>query len=109
MISARGVAKKRRTQELAGVTVKCSLSVAVKQQSWRNGNHSADRIGCADPSSTRRLSLDRVQFLPASRHRQALNRLEARPFAPRDFRFIDRERQSGPALEQGFQCASAFN
>jgi hypothetical protein len=50
-----------------------------------------------------------VELLPASRHRQVLDRLEARPFAPRDFRFIDRERQSGPALEQGFQRASAFN
>jgi hypothetical protein len=34
------VAKKRRAQELAGMTVKCSLSVATKQQSWPGGNHS---------------------------------------------------------------------
>src|SRR6266446_9833460 len=39
MISSRGVAKKRRTQELAGMRVKCSLSVATKQQSWQGGNH----------------------------------------------------------------------
>src|SRR5260370_23466753 len=39
MISARGVGKKRHTQELAGMTVKCSLSVATKPQSWRGGNH----------------------------------------------------------------------
>src|SRR6266849_1003896 len=39
MISSRGVAKKRRAQELAGMTVKCSLSVASKQQSWPSGNH----------------------------------------------------------------------
>src|SRR5712691_4957401 len=39
MISSRGVAKKRRAQELAGMTVKCSLSVASKQQSWQGGNH----------------------------------------------------------------------
>jgi hypothetical protein len=39
MISWRGVAKKRRMQELAWMTVKSSLSVATKQQSWRGGNH----------------------------------------------------------------------
>src|SRR5229473_2697920 len=41
MISWRGVAKKRRAQELAGMTVKCSLSVATRQQSLRGGNHLA--------------------------------------------------------------------
>src|SRR5713101_7459924 len=41
MISSRGVAKKRRAQELAGMRVKCSLSVASMQQSWRGGNHLA--------------------------------------------------------------------
>jgi hypothetical protein len=39
MISWRGVAKKRRAQDLAGMTVKSSVSVAAKQQSWRGGNH----------------------------------------------------------------------
>jgi hypothetical protein len=39
MISWRGVAKKRRAQDLAGMTVKSSVSVASKQQSWRGGNH----------------------------------------------------------------------
>jgi hypothetical protein len=39
MISSRGVAKKRRAQVLAAVTVKSSPSVAAKQQWWRNGNH----------------------------------------------------------------------
>src|SRR5882762_1072954 len=39
MISWRGVAKKRRAQDLAGMTVKSSVSVATKQQSWRGGNH----------------------------------------------------------------------
>jgi hypothetical protein len=39
MISWRGVAKKRRAQELAWMTVKSSLSVATKQQSLRGGNH----------------------------------------------------------------------
>src|SRR3981189_3028722 len=39
MISWRGVAKKRRAQELASMTVKSSLSVATKQQSLRGGNH----------------------------------------------------------------------
>src|ERR1700686_5541568 len=41
MISRRGVAKKRRWRELAGMRVKCSLSVATGQQSWRGGNHFA--------------------------------------------------------------------
>src|SRR5437660_9949771 len=39
MVSWRGVAKKRRAQDLAGMTVKCSLSVASKPQWWRCGNH----------------------------------------------------------------------
>src|SRR6202035_6057012 len=39
MISSRGVAKKRRTQELAELTVKSSPSVAAAQHSWRGGNH----------------------------------------------------------------------
>src|SRR5438552_16597224 len=39
IISSRGVAEKRRAQELAGMTVKCSLSVATKPQSWRDCNH----------------------------------------------------------------------
>jgi hypothetical protein len=39
MISWRGVAKKRRAQELAAMTVKSSLGVAAWQQSWRDGNH----------------------------------------------------------------------
>src|SRR5665213_3530377 len=38
MISSRGVAKKRRAQGLAGMTVKCSPSVAVRQHSLRTGN-----------------------------------------------------------------------
>jgi hypothetical protein len=45
MISSRGVAKKRRAQVLAAVTVKSSPSVAAKQQWWRNGNHFI-LIGC---------------------------------------------------------------
>jgi hypothetical protein len=44
MISSRGVAKKRRAQQLAGMTVKCSLTVAGEQQSWRGGNHLAIRL-----------------------------------------------------------------
>src|SRR6266404_1692566 len=39
MISWRGVAKKRRAQEVAEMRVKCSESVAAGQQSWRRGNH----------------------------------------------------------------------
>jgi hypothetical protein len=39
MISWRGVAKKRRRQELAVLTVKSWRTVASTQQSWRNGNH----------------------------------------------------------------------
>src|SRR6266446_3849034 len=39
MISSRGVAKKRRTQELAGIRVKCSRNVVITQQSWHDGNH----------------------------------------------------------------------
>src|SRR5258706_12979595 len=50
MISSRGVAKKRRAQELAGMTVKCSLSVATKPQSWRGGNHCDRRCRVAHPA-----------------------------------------------------------
>jgi hypothetical protein len=39
MISWRGVAKKRRKQGPGMRTVKCSVTVAVTQQSWREGNH----------------------------------------------------------------------
>jgi hypothetical protein len=39
MISRRGVAKKRRAQGLARMTVKSSVTVASAQQSWRDGNH----------------------------------------------------------------------
>jgi hypothetical protein len=39
MISCRGVAKKRRRQEPAIGTVKCSHTVARMQQSWPQGNH----------------------------------------------------------------------
>jgi hypothetical protein len=39
MISWRGVAKKRRAQALAETRVKCSPSVAARQQSWLDGNH----------------------------------------------------------------------
>ena len=39
MISCRGVAKKRRTQEWAAQTVKSSQSVAGEQQALRDGNH----------------------------------------------------------------------
>jgi hypothetical protein len=39
MISWRGVAKKRRGQELPLITVKSSPGVAATQQSWRDGNH----------------------------------------------------------------------
>jgi hypothetical protein len=42
MISRRGVAKKRRAQGLARMTVKSSLTVASAQQSWRDGNHLVD-------------------------------------------------------------------
>src|ERR1700692_4478973 len=45
MISSRGVAKKRRAQALAEMTVKSSPSVAAKQQSWRGSNHFI-HIGC---------------------------------------------------------------
>jgi hypothetical protein len=41
MISWRGVAKKRRAQEVAGIAVKSSVSVATAQQSWRAGNSAA--------------------------------------------------------------------
>jgi hypothetical protein len=45
----------------------------------------------------------------ANHHRQMVDRPETRPFAPPDFRFIDREGQCGPTPEEGFQRASAFN
>ena len=48
-------------------------------------------------------------FPAANRDRQMFDRLDAGPFAPGNFRFIDRERQCGPTLEQGFQRASAFD
>jgi hypothetical protein len=38
MISSRGVAKKRRAQVVAGMTVKSSPGVAAKQHSLRPGN-----------------------------------------------------------------------
>jgi hypothetical protein len=50
----RGVAKKRRMQEVAGLRVKCSLSVAARQQSWQGGNHFAATEG-------RREKADRTQ------------------------------------------------
>ena len=39
MVSWRGVAKKRRKQGVGGRLTKCSFTVAVTQQSWRDGNH----------------------------------------------------------------------
>src|ERR1700722_13546935 len=45
MISWRGVAKKRRAQALAGLTTKCSSSVAATQQSLRHGNHGNGQAG----------------------------------------------------------------
>src|SRR6202035_1210061 len=57
MISWRGVAKKRRAQEVAAMRVKCSPSVAMKQQSWRGRHHllrrkrrSREKAGCVHPS-----------------------------------------------------------
>src|ERR1700737_1043547 len=44
MISWRGVAKKRRAQEVAGIAVKSSVSVATAQQSWRAGNSAAPSL-----------------------------------------------------------------
>jgi hypothetical protein len=38
MVSWRGVAKKRRKQEAGVRLTKCSLTVAVTQQSWPGGN-----------------------------------------------------------------------
>ena len=38
MMSWSGVAKKRRWQQVAAKTVKCSRTVARTQQSWREGN-----------------------------------------------------------------------
>ncbi len=76
------------------MTVKSSLGVAAKQQSWRHGNHRASRTaGAAMPW----------------RYRQAVEGPQAGPFAPDDFRLIYRKRQIGPAPEQGFQRAPAFD
>jgi hypothetical protein len=41
------VAKKRREQEPGARLTKCSLTVAVTQQSWRSGNHYLGLFGAA--------------------------------------------------------------
>jgi hypothetical protein len=55
MISWRGVAKKRRAQALAERRVKCSPSVAAKQQSWPDGNHLVSK-GCHDGAAPQGLT-----------------------------------------------------
>ena len=49
MISARGVAKKRRAQQLAATRVKSSFGVAARQQSWRRGHHSPGQFPRKEP------------------------------------------------------------
>src|SRR6266404_6063390 len=59
MISWRGVAKKRRAQELAGIAVKSSVSVATAQQSWHRGNHRSRRSSASSgPEAVRLVHLD---------------------------------------------------
>jgi hypothetical protein len=50
-----------------------------------------------------------AQLLQPWRYRQAVEGPQAGPFAPDDFRLIYRKRQIGPAPEQGFQRAPAFD
>jgi hypothetical protein len=95
MISWRGVAKKRRAQELAAMTVKSSLSVAARTQSWLGGTIS--RAGTATHNDF--LRGQTLRFL-ARHNRQAIDRPDAGPPAPNDFRLADRERQVWPALER---------
>src|SRR5262249_5430980 len=54
IISLRGVAKKRRKQELAGADAKCSPTVAVSQHSLRDSNHllTRGRRGCVMSGAT---------------------------------------------------------
>ena len=63
MISRRGVAKKRRKQEPGVRTVKCSLTVAVTQQSWRQRQPLSALIG-AEPRANPGLANVRVLLLP---------------------------------------------
>src|ERR1700733_8384016 len=112
MISSRGVAKKRRAQGLAGMTVKSSLGVAGGQQSWRGGNHfhfEAVRLNRSSRSSTTRPSHNLMRLFRTNRNRQVVDRLETGPPAPCNFRLIHRQGQFGPPPEQRFQRASTFN
>src|SRR6266403_831025 len=109
MISPRGVAKKRRAQELAGMRVKCSRNVVLEQQSWLGSNHRG-----GDESSRRAKDpvlsgCDPVRLLADGPNRQAVDRPQAGPLAPGNFRFFDSQRQIGPMLKQRFQRASGFD
>src|SRR5262249_54101393 len=52
--------------------------------------------------------LDAVS-ITARRNRQTLDRPQARPLAPFDLRFVDRQLQSRPAPEQGLERASSLD
>jgi len=51
----------------------------------------------------------RHAYFSCNPHRQPIDRLEARTFAPGDFGLVNRERQFRPALQQRFERASAFD
>jgi hypothetical protein len=85
------------------VAVKFASSLRLQGQSARRPAGLSSRF----PAS--RTSRDLMRPFPADHDRQMLDRLDAGPFAPGNFRFIDGERQGGPTPQQGFQRASTFN
>src|SRR3984893_17503633 len=85
------------------VAVKFASSLSLQRQSARLPPGLSSRF------STARTSRRQMRPLPADNDRQMLDRLDAGPFAPGDFRLIDGERQRGPTLQQGFQRASPLD
>jgi hypothetical protein len=98
MISRRGVAKKRRAQELAAMTVKSSVGVAARTQSWPGGNHVCVRC----TATHNHLSGSQTLLLPAGCNRQLVGRPNTRPLAPADIRLLDTLSRSRRALRPRF-------
>jgi hypothetical protein len=92
MVSWRGVAKKRRKQEAGVRLTKCSLTVAVSQQSWPDGNlylgdpilpASAASIPRARAATLHNLSATERKFLPRIRLASSRDQQICRHASPR--------------------------
>ena len=97
---------RRAGYELTDLTL--LLAPLIHQRISRSREFGAEARLSSRSSTTHPLR-DQTRLFPANRDRQAVYRLHAGPFAPCNFRFIHRERQCGPTLEQRFQRASTFN